>query len=255
MTTVLKLGGSVITEKGDRETLDGRALDGLADAIADAAGTGDATAGDAADLVVVHGAGSFGHFYADEHDAGVESGVRDARAVLDIHGAMKTLDGFVLSRLHDRGVPALPVHPLSAAHRDDEGDLTLPLGQVTTMLDEGFVPVLHGDGVVHAGEGVTILSGDEVVVRLAADLSADRVGMVSTVPGVLDADGDVIPEIRSFDDVADALGGSDATDVTGGMAGKVRTLLELDAPSHVFGAADLPAFLRGGSPGTRVHRS
>ena len=254
MTTVLKLGGSVITEKGDRETLDGRALDELADAIADAAGTGDATASERADLAVVHGAGSFGHHYADEHGAGVESGVRDARAVMDIHGAMKTLDAFVLSRLHERGVPALPVHPLSVGHRDETGELALPLGQAATMLEEGFVPVLHGDGVVHAGEGVTILSGDEVVVRLAADLDADRVGMVSTVPGVLDADGDVIPEIRSFDAAADALGGSDATDVTGGMAGKVRALLELDAPSHVFGAADLPAFLDGGSTGTRIHR-
>lgn len=255
MTTVLKLGGSVITEKGDRETLDGRALDALADAVADAAGTGDATADpDGAELAVVHGAGSFGHHYADEHGASVESGVRDARAVMDVHGAMKTLDGFVLSRLHERGVPALPVHPLSVGHRDADGELALPLGQVTTMLAEGFVPVLHGDGVVHAGEGVTILSGDEAVARLAAHLDADRVGMVSTVPGVLDADGDVIPEIRSFDEVADALGGSDATDVTGGMAGKVRALLELDAPSHVFGADDLPAFLDGGAPGTRIHR-
>ena len=256
MTTVLKLGGSVITEKGDRETLDGRALDALADALADAAGTGDATADpDGADLVLVHGAGSFGHHYADEHGASVESGVRDARAVMDIHGAMQTLDAFVLSRLHERGVPALPVHPLSVGHRDEGGSLTLPLGQAATMLEEGFVPVLHGDGVAHAGEGVTILSGDEIVARLAADLDADRVGMVSTVPGVLDADGDVVPEIRSFEEVSDVLGGSDDTDVTGGMAGKVRALLDLDAPSHVFGADDLPAFLAGDSPGTRIHRT
>ena len=256
MTTVLKLGGSVITEKGDRETLDGRALDALADAVADAAGTGDATAtAGGADLALVHGAGSFGHHYAEAHGASVESGVRDARAVMDVHGAMKTLDGFVLSRLHERGVPALPVHPLSVGHRDADGDLTLPFGQVATMLDEGFVPVLHGDGVAQAGEGVTILSGDEIVARLAADLDADRVGMVSTVPGVLDEDGEVIPRIGSFDEVADALGGSDDTDVTGGMAGKVRTLLAVDAPSHVFGADDLPAFLDGGSPGTRIHRT
>jgi isopentenyl phosphate kinase len=36
------------------------------------------------------------------------------------------------------------------------------------------------------------------------------------------------------------------------MAGKVRALLSLSAPAHVFGADDLPAFLRGGEPGTRI---
>jgi isopentenyl phosphate kinase len=165
---------------------------------------------------------------------------------------MKALNGLALSRLHDRGVPALPVHPLSAAARDGDGGLSLFVESSRTMLEEGFVPVLHGDGVAHAGEGVTVLSGDELVVRLARGLDADRVGVCSSVPGVLDDDGDVIPLVEAFEDVADVLGGSDATDVTGGMAGKVRALLSLSAPAHVFGADDLPAFLRGGEPGTRI---
>ena len=83
-------------------------------------------------------------------------------------------------------------------------------------------------------------------------LDAERVGLCSTVDGVLDGDGAVVPTVRAFEDVADALGGSDATDVTGGMAGKVRALLELDVPASVFGRADLPAFLAGGQPGTTV---
>ncbi|MFB6304969.1 MAG: isopentenyl phosphate kinase [Haloferacaceae archaeon] len=248
MTTVLKLGGSLITEKSSPETLDDRALAAAADAVARATTDGAAEG----ELVLVHGAGSFGHHHADRHGMSVTEGVRDAGAVMDVHGAMTTLNRFVLSRLHERGVDALPVHPLSTAARDADGDLTLPLDQVRTMLGEGFLPVLHGDGVAHAGEGVTVLSGDEVVVRLARGLDADRVGMCSTVPGVLDADGDVIARVGAFADVADALGGSDATDVTGGMAGKVRTLLSLDAPAHVFGPDALDAFLAGEDAGTRI---
>jgi isopentenyl phosphate kinase len=239
---VCKFGGSVITEKDRRETLDGPTLDALASAVADCE----------EDLVVVHGAGSFGHYYADEHGAGVDAGIRDIDAIMDVHGAMKTLNSFVLSRLQARDVPAVPVHPFSVGRRDAEGTLSLPLEQVGAMVEEGFVPVLHGDGVVHEGEGVTILSGDEVVVRLARDLDADRVGMVSTVPGVLDESGDVIAHIERFEDVAAALGGSDATDVTGGMAGKVKTLLDLDATSYVFDPEALPAFLRGEAVGTRI---
>ena len=246
---VLKLGGSLITEKDRPETLDDDALAAACDAVADALADG------AVDrLVVVHGGGSFGHHRASEHGVSTSEGTRDPAAVADVHGAMKTLNGAVLDRLRDRDVPAVPVHPLSLSARPEgvEGDLDLPLGSTATLLGEGFVPVLHGDGVATAGEGVTVVSGDELVVKLAAGLGARRVGVCSTVPGVLDADGAVIPAIDSFDGVADALGASDATDVSGGMAAKVRELLALDAPAYVFGADGLSPFLRGEDAGTRV---
>jgi isopentenyl phosphate kinase len=245
MTTVLKLGGSLITDKERAETLDDAALSAAADAIADADG-------EDGGLALVHGAGSFGHHYAEKHGASVTEGVADAAAALEIHGSMTTLNRFVLSRLHDRDVPALPVHPLSAGARDADAALEMPVPAVDRMVGEGFVPVGHGDVITHEGAGATIISGDEVVVRFAESLDADRVGLCSTVEGVYDADGDVIARIDDFDAVRDALGGSDATDVTGGMAGKVRTLLELDAPAYVFGADGLEPFLAGGEPGTRI---
>ncbi|MFB6168797.1 MAG: isopentenyl phosphate kinase [Haloferacaceae archaeon] len=237
---VVKLGGSVITEKAREETLDGRSLDRAADALAEASD----------DLVVVHGGGSFGHHHAADWGVDVDEGTRDADGALAIHGAMTTLNRFVLDRLRARDVPALPVHPLSAASRDAGGALDLPLSQAARMLSESFVPVLHGDVVATAGEGVTVLSGDEIAARVARDLDAERVGLCSTVPGVLDADERVVDRVSSLDDAA--LGGSDATDVTGGMAGKVRTLLDLDAPAHVFDLDGLPAFLAGEAPGTVV---
>ncbi|GAB7090788.1 isopentenyl phosphate kinase [Halorubrum luteum] len=248
-TVVLKLGGSVITEKDRPETLDGASLATAADAIADVRGSG------AADrLVVVHGGGSFGHHHASEHGVSTTDGTRDAVAVMAVHGAMTTLNRFVLSRLHERDVPAVPVHPLSLSARPDgaDGRLDVPIGSTTTLLAEGFVPVLHGDGVATDGEGVTVVSGDELVASLAAELDADRVGVCSSVPGVLDGDGEVISRIRTFEDVADVLGASDATDVSGGMAGKVAALLELDVPAHVFGIDGLNRFLSGENPGTRI---
>ena len=246
---VLKLGGSLITEKDRPETVDDAALEAARDAVADALASG------AVDrLVVVHGGGSFGHHHASEHGVSTTTGTRDADAVAAIHGAMKRLNARVLDRLRERGVPAVPVHPLSLAARSDgtDGGLDLPLGSTATLLGEGFVPVLHGDGVATAGDGVTVVSGDELVVELAAGLGARRVGVCSTVPGVLDDDGGVIPEISDFEAVADVLGASDATDVSGGMAAKVRELLALDAPASVFGADGLAPFLRGENAGTRI---
>lgn len=239
---VLKLGGSVVTDKSSPETVAEGRLARAADAIAEYDG----------DLVVVHGGGSFGHTHAERHGVTTTDGTDDARAVVDIHGAMKELNATVVGALLDRGVPAVPVHPFSAAGRDAERSLSLPVEAPRRMVDEGFVPVLHGDVVVHAGRGATILSGDELVVALARCLDADRVGLCSDVPGVLDEEGKVVARVESFEDVADALGGSGDTDVTGGMAAKVRELLELGAPAGVFDLDGLTAFLDGRSPGTRV---
>lgn len=242
MTTVCKLGGSVITEKDRAETLDGARVDRAADAVAAAAD----------DLILVHGGGSFGHHHAEAHGVSTTDGSHEWEAVADIHGAMTTLNRLVLSRLHGRDVPAVPVHPLSAASRDANADLSLPTRQVERLLDEGFVPVLHGDAVAHEDEGVTVLSGDELVVELAELPAVDRLGLCSTVPGVL-RDDEVIPEIGAFDEVADVVGASDATDVSGGMAGKVRTLLSAPVPASVFGLNALGRFLDGERPGTTVY--
>jgi isopentenyl phosphate kinase len=65
-------------------------------------------------------------------------------------------------------------------------------------------------------------------------------------------DGEVVERIDAFGEVVDALGGSDATDVTGGMAGKVRRLLTLEAPASVFGPGDLQGFVAGERVGTLI---
>jgi isopentenyl phosphate kinase len=241
VTTVLKLGGSLVTKKDSPETVDDTALAEAAAAIGTFAGS----------LVVVHGGGSFGHHHAAAHGVTEADGSHDAGALTDIHGAMTDLSDAVVAALQEGGTSALPVRPLSLAHRNG-GELSLPTDAVAAQLAEGFVPVLHGDVVAHAGEGATVLSGDEIVVALARSLAADRVGLCSGVPGVLDADGEVVERIEQFDDVAAAVAGPEGADVTGGMAGKVRRLLELSAPAHVFGLAALPAFLAGEAPGTAI---
>ena len=246
MTVVLKLGGSVVTEKDREETVDGESLDAATAAIGGAVDDLDG-------LVVVHGGGSFGHPNAAAYGVSTTEGTRDADGVLAIHGAMKTLNKFVLRRLREHDVPAVPVHPLSAASRDTGGELTLPVQQVRTLLGEGFVPVLHGDVIAHASEGVTVVSGDELVVELAQGVDADRVGLCSAVPGVFDEDDAVIPRIDAYEDVESVLGASDATDVTGGMAGKVRALLDLEVEASIFDLDSVGPFLAGERVGTTIN--
>ncbi|MFB6212099.1 MAG: isopentenyl phosphate kinase [Halobacteriales archaeon] len=243
MTVLLKLGGSVITEKDQAETADEKTLDRIAETIAARAPE---------ELVLVHGGGSFGHHYAAKHGVSRTDGTHDATAIREINDAMRRLNGTVIDRLAGAGVDPLPVHPLSVGSRDAAGGLTLPVAGVGTMLAEGFVPVTHGDVISHAGRGATIISGDELIVSLAESLGAERVGLCSAVPGVLDTDGEVIDRIETFEAVAPALGASEETDVTGGMASKVKTLLDCEFPADIFGVDDLAAFLAGDHPGTLI---
>lgn len=249
MVTILKLGGSVVTEKEHPETVDQTAIDAASEEIARFLDTEAKTTG--SDLVVVHGGGSFGHPAAAKHGVSSTEGTRDAAGLVEIHRAMGRLTDAILDSFGAAGVPALPVRPLSAANRNG-AELSFCTDAVEAMLTEGFVPVLHGDVVVESGVGGTVLSGDTIVVSLASALDADRVGLCSTVPGVLDSEGAVIPEITSYDSVADVLGESEATDVTGGMAAKVHQLLELETPASIFDLDGLSEFFERGHAGTVV---
>jgi len=80
MTVVLKLGGSVVTDKDRTETVDEAALERAAATVGEAVNSGAVSS-----LVVVHGAGSFGHHVADRHGVSTTAGTADATAVAEIH--------------------------------------------------------------------------------------------------------------------------------------------------------------------------
>lgn len=242
VTLVVKLGGSVITEKNRRETVAEGPLEAAATAL------GAATE----PLVVIHGGGSFGHPNAADHGVTTAEGTRDPAAVEAIHGAMIRLNDRVVATLRDAGLAPVPVQPLSLASRNRGGDLALPGRALQRALAEGFVPVLHGDLVVHAGAGTTVVSGDELVPAVASAVDADRVGLCSDVPGVLDGAGDVVDRIGSAGEIPEAVGDSESTDVSGGMAGKIHQLLAMEGGAQVFGPGGLGAFVAGERPGTRV---
>jgi len=133
VTTVLKLGGSVVTEKDAPETVDTDALAAAADAIAGA---------DDEDLVLVHGGGSFGHPNAAAHGVSRTDGTRDPDAVAAVHGAMKRLNDAVCDALRARDVPAVAHHPYSAAMRDADGTLAADAEAFVVDVASRGVPVV-----------------------------------------------------------------------------------------------------------------
>jgi isopentenyl phosphate kinase len=84
-------------------------------------------------------------------------------------------------------------------------------------------------------KGMSILSGDQLAVRLARELGASRVVLGADVDGVFTANPKVragaklirVVTLFNWRDVIKSIGGADGTDVTGGMAKKVEELIRL----------------------------
>ena len=91
---LLKLGGSVITDKGADCRVNRPALTGIATTIATASVSG---------IIIVHGAGSCGHPEAKKYhlDEGAAAGQTDGIAVT--HRVVSTLNAEVVSALRDAG--------------------------------------------------------------------------------------------------------------------------------------------------------
>ncbi|RUS20680.1 amino acid kinase family-domain-containing protein [Endogone sp. FLAS-F59071] len=137
-------------------------------------------------LILIHGAGSFGHPQAKGHgltstgfstasiapeyaEFKVRGAVETRRAVLQLHNA-------VLQLLSTRGVPVISLPPFNYVRTTaGVGATRAPAfarlaRAVRDVLDAGFVPLLHGDMVMDETRGLAVLSGDVLVRRLAQAL-------------------------------------------------------------------------------------
>ena len=239
---ILKLGGSVITDKSADCTVNRESLATIAAAIAGARTSG---------IVVIHGAGSCGHPEAKRYhlDKGASAGQTDGIWVT--HRVVSGLNDEVVRALRDAGVAAVGIHPFHTAVADNGRLVSFEHRHLEKMLALGMVPVIHGDVVMDLTRGACIVSGDQLVRYLALALHITCVGLATDVPGVLDGTcvvpkitRDIMPEIQ--------IGNSKHTDVTGGMSGKLTELLELaDAGigSDIFHVSRTRDFLNGNDHG------
>ena len=167
---VVKWGGGLITQKNAMKTVRHDILDDLAEQLETCLLQG-------VDVVLVHGAGSFGHLKAKTYQlAGGKSDASDLpndrsqeQAVVDVRNDMLELNEHVLTALTKRDISAVSLPPHQWAKNTGptfEGDLSL-----FESAPQGIVVVTHGD-VVDCDEPLMfgILSGDDLVYRLATCL-------------------------------------------------------------------------------------
>lgn len=222
----VKLGGAVITRKQRAAAIRPKVLTRLSEELA----------ASHVPVVVLHGAGSYGHpgakrFGLNAAPAPGEEIAR-ARGAAIVSAEVRRLHGLVLRSLLDAGVAAWSVPPATSWTQRAGTLERRDLGPVTEAVRVGLVPVAFGDVVPDREWGFSILSADTLAVELVRAGVVGRVLFVSDVAGVYESMGPgrpkVIPTIT--ESVVDALAATGAgPDVTGGIRGKAKAMVEIAA--------------------------
>jgi isopentenyl phosphate kinase len=225
MMQFVKLGGSLITDKTEAYTPREDVIARLAQEVRLALDRDPDLR-----LVLGHGSGSFGHWAAEPY--GTKEGVAtpdEWRGFAEVAAAAARLNRLVTDTFLDAGVPVLSLQPSASARCEDGALRTMSLRPIHEVLRQGLVPLVYGDVALDDVRGGTIASTEDIFVYLADVLVPTRILLLGRVPGVLDAEGGVIPRItpESYPRWRDVLTSSRAVDVTGGMAGKVARMLEM----------------------------
>jgi len=227
MLQFVKFGGSLITDKARAYTARHETIRRLAEEVRQAL---DVEPG--LRLLLGHGSGSFGHWAAEPYST--QKGVstpREWRGYAEVAAAAARLNRIVTDAFLAAGVPVLSVQPSASARCRDGELVSLDMRPIREALAHGLVPLVYGDVALDEVRGGTIASTEDLFVYLADELRPDRILLLSRVPGVLDAHDEVVSQItpKSLPRLREMLSGSEAVDVTGGMADKVERMVELVA--------------------------
>ena len=221
---MVKLGGSVITDKARLREFRRDACMRLAREMRSWEGA----------LVVVHGAGSFGHILAKEHR--LHEGYRDdsqLKQVAVVQRDVRELNVRVIEALIDNGVRGVSVPPSAVAAFDQGAVTAFDPSLFLKLMDLGLSPVTFGDVVPDNTMRFSICSGDLMMEELARHLRPRKAVFCADVDGVFsgdpkDDDGAELIAVLDRDTVGSMrLSPSARPDVTGSMHGKMERMLAI----------------------------
>jgi isopentenyl phosphate kinase len=221
---LVKLGGSIITDKSKPFTVRHDVLENLGREIHDSRREKDMM------LIVGHGGGSFPHTSANEYQ--VQRGIINERSwegFAKVQNDAAKLNRIVVDTLLRVGELPVSIQPSSSCIARNSRIVSWYTDPITKLLDNGMLPVPYGDVALDTEQGCCIVSTEEILGYLAKELNGSRIIMVGKVDGVLDQEGKLIQKItpENFEEIKSCLNPSDAVDVTGGMMLKVERMLEL----------------------------
>ena len=215
---LIKLGGSVITDKSQYKKFNQEQASRLCREIAESGRS----------VMIVHGAGSFGHVLAKKYS--IQNGLMDfgqvAAAAMVHHDAME-LGALMTSELMKVGIPAASVAPGNCFVMEDGKLIATDTEAIRRMAHVGIMPVTFGDVVMDRKKGFGIVSGDELMELMATLFKPERVVFVSDIDGLYDKNPKMHGDAKFIHEVTE-----DVADVTGGVRNKMEAMLRMCGPGR-----------------------
>jgi isopentenyl phosphate kinase len=223
---LIKLGGSVITAKRSKYSFEKSTTLRLVSEIAETDKS----------VIIVHGAGSFGHILAKEYE--LHKGYSDPdqiHAVAEVQRDVRHLNFMVLNAFLENGFNAVSLAPSTYLINENKAIKTINLDAFRRYLDLDITPITFGDVVLDDALKFSICSGDLLMLELAKAFNPEKVLFVADVDGIFSSDPasdddahllEVVNE-DSFSKIKKTR--TEVDDVTGSIFGKVEIMFKIAA--------------------------
>lgn len=235
---LIKLGGSIITNKNRPLTARREMIEGIAKSLQRIHEP----------MILVHGGGSYGHYWSVKYGMHTKQDTYDILGVAAVKASMVKLNSLVLEGLLKGGLHPYCLPPSGFMSAKGLRPVTDRIREIGEIADYDMIPVTFGDAL-WTGSGMSyILSGDKIMTHLARVLRPRMCIFVLNEDGLYrDMESKkVIREITSGQDapLVPVSSGQDTMDVTGGMARKVREATLISRS----GAASSVCLVNGSKP-------
>lgn len=225
---LIKLGGSLITDKNKPFSEDLKTIKRLASEIHKARRRTNML------FIVGHGGGSYPHVPAKKFKTAQGIlGKESYQGIAKVQDAAARLNRIVVHELINAKEDAVSFSPSSFMVAKDGQIKKAFLDPLLRLLDFGMLPVVYGDVLLDLKMGCSIASTEKILNFLALKLKdkfkVKKVIHCGKTNGVYNKRGKTIAKIntKNFGKIRAEIGSSEGIDVTGGMIHKVKEALTL----------------------------
>jgi isopentenyl phosphate kinase len=221
---LIKLGGSVITKKSQKGIFNNDTMDNLSKQIKKSN----------QDVILVHGAGSFGHILANKFE--LNEGYKRIEQLIGFaktHSLVQKLNTYVIESLQKNNIPSVSISPHSIAKFSDQKLKNFDFAIFKDYIKNGFVPVTFGDVILDTKIRFSICSGDILIRALAKEFKPKKVIFVIDEDGLYENNPKIVKNAKFIDSTTiSELNNLKITidshdDVTRGMKGKIDTIRDI----------------------------